>query len=193
MATRLVLASTSFYRRQLLAKLGLEFEAVAPGVAETPLDGEPPASLALRLAEEKAHAVARCRPDSLVIGSDQVAFLDEEIVSKPGTRANAILQLQRASGRTVRFYTALCVVNTATGQTRTDLDVCAVVFRHLEPGQIERYVDRDLPFDSAGGFKAEGLGIALFERIDGEDPNALIGLPLIRLVRILESFGVEIP
>lgn len=192
MERRLILASTSPYRGQLLRKLGLTFEAIAPGVTETFLHGETPGTLALRLAGEKAHAVAKQHPGSLVIGSDQVAFLDGEILSKPLSRANTLLQLQRASGRTVQFYTAVCIVNSATGEQKADLDLCSVVFRHLRAEQIERYVDRDHPYDCAGGFKSEGLGIVLFERIEGEDPNALVGLPLIRLVRILETFGVEV-
>ncbi|MGZ8246633.1 Maf family protein [Methylomagnum sp.] len=189
---RLILASTSSYRRALLEKLGLPFDTAAPEVAETPQAGEAPADLALRLATEKALAVAHRHPGSLIIGSDQVADLDGEPLGKPITRDNTIRQLKNASGRSVRFYTALCVANAATGETRTDIDVCTVIFRALTDEQIERYVDRDRPFDCAGGFKAEGLGIVLFERIEGEDPNALIGLPLIRLVRLLEGFGVGV-
>jgi septum formation protein len=153
---------------------------------------EPPDALAPRLAAEKALAVARRFPDHLVIGSDQVAVLDGELLGKPVTRDNAIHQLRKASGRSVRFYTALCVANAATGEIKTDLDLCTVVFRPLADGQIARYVDREQPYDCAGAFKSEGLGIALFERIEGEDPNALIGLPLIRLIRLLEAFGVEV-
>lgn len=189
---RLILASTSSYRRALLEKLNLPFDAAAPDVDESPRPGESPAALAQRLATEKALAVARRHPDSLVIGSDQVADLDGEPLGKPMTRANTLRQLQNASGRSVRFYTALCVANAATGETRTDLDVCTVVFRALTDTQIERYVDRERPFDCAGGFKSEGLGIVLFERIEAEDPNALVGLPLIRLVRLLEGFGIEV-
>jgi septum formation protein len=189
---KLVLASSSPYRQNLLKKLGLPFDAVAPGVAETPLDGEAPDALAMRLAEEKAQAVAQRFPDSLVIGSDQVAVLDGEQLTKPMSRDNALNQLRKASGRSVIFYTALCVMNSATGAAKADLDRCTVVFRTLADVQIERYVDRDRPFDCAGGFKAEGLGIVLFERIEGDDPNALVGLPLIRLTRLLEAFGVTV-
>jgi septum formation protein len=192
MTRSLVLASTSAYRRELLRKLGLPFEVAAPGVAETSREGEAPAALALRLATEKALAVAARRSEGLVIGSDQVAELDGEWLDKPLTRANAIRQLQKASGRAVRFHTALCVADAATGEARTALDLCTVVFRPLTEAQIARYVDREQPYDCAGAFKSEGLGIALFERIEGDDPNALIGLPLIRLTRLLEAFGVEV-
>jgi septum formation protein len=189
---KLVLASSSPYRQDLLRKLGLPFEAVAPGVAETPLDGEAPDALAMRLAEEKARAVAHRFPDSLIIGSDQVAVLDGEQLTKPMSRDHTLNQLRKASGRSVIFHTALCVVNSTTGEAKTDLDRCTVVFRTLSDAQIERYVDRDRPFDCAGGFKAEGLGIVLFERIEGNDPNALVGLPLIRLTRLLEAFGIAV-
>jgi septum formation protein len=191
-APKLILASTSPYRRHLLEKLGLPFEAVAPGVDETPLDGEAPDALALRLAQEKALAVARKFPGSLVVGSDQVAVLDGERLGKPLDRDTAAGQLRRASGRSVAFYTALCAADSAAGESRSGLDRCAVVFRTLTEGQIQRYVDRDRPFDCAGGFKSEGLGIALFERFEGEDPNALVGLPLIRLTRMLEDLGVAV-
>ncbi len=192
MITRLILASSSPYRQEILKKLGLPFEAIPPAISEIPRDREPPDALALRLATEKAWAVAHRHADSLVIGSDQVAWLDGKQLTKPMDRRNAIHQLRGARGRTVEFYTALCVANSTTGETKSDLDLCKVTFRCLSEEQIARYVDRDRPFDCAGGFKAEGLGIVLFERIEGEDPNALIGLPLIRLVRLLEAFGVGV-
>lgn len=188
----LILASTSPYRRELLQKLGLPFETAAPGVPEEHRENEPPEALALRLATEKALAVAQRFSGYLVIGSDQVAALDGELLGKPLTRENAVQQLRKASGRAVRFYTALCVVNSASGEARTDLDICTVVFRSLTLEQIECYVDREQPLDCAGAFKSEGLGIALFERIEGDDPNALVGLPLIRLIRLLEGFGVAV-
>lgn len=187
---RIVLASTSSYRRALLAKLGLPFETAAPGVDESPLDNEAPDALVLRLAQAKALAVAQQFPGSLVIGSDQVAVLDGEIVGKPLSRERAVAQLQKAAGRRVEFLTGLCVTDGTT--VEAELDRCAVVFRELSAGQIERYVDRDQPLDCAGSFKSEGLGIALFQRIEGEDPNALVGLPLIRLVRLLARFGLEV-
>lgn len=189
---KIILASTSPYRRELLAKLRLPFDYAAPGVDETPLPGEAPQALAMRLAEAKALAVAQGFPGGLVIGSDQVAVLDGEKLGKPVNRDNTIAQLRKASGRSVEFHTALCVVDSDTLATRTESDRCTVVFRELTPAQIERYVDRDRPYDCAGGFKSEGLGIALFERFEGEDPNALVGLPLIRLTRLLEAFGVEV-
>lgn len=188
----LILASTSPYRRQLLEKLGLCFAAASPGVDERREEGEPPEALASRLATEKAQAVAQRFPEHLVIGSDQVAELDGELLGKPLTRENAIGQLRRCSGRAVRFHTAVCVVNAATGETRMEIDLCVVVFRPLTEAQIGRYVDREHPYDCAGSFKSEGLGIALFERIEGDDPNALVGLPLIRLTRLLEAFGVGV-
>lgn len=192
MTPRLVLASTSPYRRELLEKLGLPFEIVAPGVTEDRSEGESPDTLALRLATEKALAVVGQLANGLVIGSDQVAVLDDEPLGKPRTRENAICQLRRASGRAMQFYTALCVADAATGITKIDLDVCTVVFRTLAEEQIARYVDREQPLDCAGAFKSEKLGIALIERIEGDDPNSLVGLPLIRLIRLLEIFGVAV-
>jgi septum formation protein len=187
---RIVLASTSSYRRALLAKLGLPFEAAAPGVDESPLADEVPEALVLRLAQAKALAVAQQFPGSLVIGSDQVAVLGGEILGKPLSRERAVAQLQKAAGRRVEFLTGLCVTDGTT--VEAELDRCAVVFRDLSAAQIERYVDRDQPLDCAGSFKSESLGIALFQRIEGEDPNALVGLPLIRLVRLLGRFGLEV-
>jgi len=180
----LILASTSPYRRALLEKLGIPFDVVAPDVDETPL--------ASRLALEKARAVASHSPRGLVIGSDQVAMLNDIRLSKPHTRENAIAQLRRASGQTVVFYTALCVIDAETDESKSGLDVCQVVFRELTDAQIERYVDREQPLNCAGSFKSEGLGIALLEKIETVDPNALVGLPLILLVRLLKAFGVSI-
>lgn len=189
--TKIVLASSSTYRQSLLKKLGLEFEAVSPEVAEIPDFNEGPDSQALRLAKEKAAAVAPRFPDSLIIGSDQVAVLNGRQLVKPMTRDNAIRQLRESSGECVAFYTAACVLNATTGEMKTDIDRCAVYFRSLSDQEIERYVDRERPFDCAGGFKSEGLGIVLFEKFEGEDPSALVGLPLIRLARLLTSFGVR--
>lgn len=190
--TKIVLASSSTYRQALLKKLGLKFNAVSPGVVETPHFDESPESQALRLAKEKAAAVAPRFPDSLIIGSDQVAVLNGKQLVKPMTRDKAIRQLRESSGRCVAFYTAVCVLNAATGEMKTDIDRCAVYFRTLSDQEIERYVDRERPFDCAGGFKSEGVGIVLFEKFEGKDPNALIGLPLIRLARLLASFRVEV-
>lgn len=187
---QLVLASTSPYRRTLLDRLGIPYMTAAPEVDEARQPDEPPAMLVLRLAEAKARAVARHHPGALVIGSDQVACLDDSVLGKPGDRATAIAQLSRASGRTVLFLTGLCLLDARTGQAQTLVEPFRVHFRALSQRQIAGYVDRERPFDCAGSFKSEGLGIALFERLEGDDPNALIGLPLIRLVSLLESAGV---
>jgi septum formation protein len=187
-----VLASTSPYRRVLLERLGLPFVTSSPQADESRLDGESPSALVMRLAETKARAVAESYPQALVIGSDQVAVIGDVILGKPGGRGRAIEQLARASGNTVVFHTGLCLLNAATAQARTVCELYRVRFRHLSPAQIAGYVDRERPFDCAGSFKSEGLGIALFERLTGDDPNALIGLPLIRLVTLLEAEGVDV-
>lgn len=191
MSTPLILASTSAYRQALLEKLGLPFIAVSPGVDETRRKNEEPRALATRLAKEKSLAVARRIPRGLVIGSDQVAVLNGVVLAKPGARESAITQLIAASGQTIHFYTAVCVTQAETGHVVTDLDECRVTVRPLSRRQIERYVELENPLDCAGSFKSEGLGIALLEKIEGEDPNALVGLPLIRLIRILEAFGLD--
>ncbi len=189
---QLILASTSAYRRTLLEKLGLPFLTVAPAVDETPLADETPDALVRRLALSKAEAVAQRTGKGLVIGSDQVATLDGQIIGKPGTRSAAIAQLRLASGKTVAFHTALTVIQAETGIACSALDLCRVSFRELTLAEIERYVDREQPLDCAGSFKSEGLGIALLSRIEGDDPNALIGLPLIQLTGILSRFGVTV-
>ncbi|WP_300620930.1 Maf family nucleotide pyrophosphatase [Dokdonella sp.] len=188
----LVLASTSPYRRELLSRLGLPFLAVAPGVDESPLPDEAPRALALRLARAKAEAVAARRPGTLVIGSDQVAELDGHALGKPGTPAAAEAQLAACSGRCVDFHTALCVVDTRGGHAvaTAAIDRTRVVFRPLETAEIRRYLEAEQPFDCAGSFKCEGLGIILFDRIENDDPTALIGLPLIALSRLLRAAGV---
>ena len=189
----LILASTSRYRAELLARLGLPFETAAPDVDETPLPGEPADKLVARLSLAKARAVAaRADKGSLVIGSDQVAVLDGTILGKPGTEANAKDQLARLSGRTVRFLTGLCLFNTATGTHQVRVVETPVRFRKLSAAAIADYVQREQPLDCAGSFKSEGLGIALFETIGGTDPNALIGLPLIELCTLLADQGVAI-
>jgi MAF protein len=188
----LVLASSSPYRRELLEKLRLAFVADSPEIDETPLAGEAPEPLAMRLSLEKARALADKYPEHLIIGSDQVAMLEGKPLSKPGSRQNCIAQLAAASGKTVYFHTGVCVFDSRNGQYRTDCDGCAVTFKKLPRNRIERYVEIDRPYHCAGGFKAESLGIALFERIRGDDPNALIGLPLIKLIELLEDFGVRI-
>jgi MAF protein len=147
--------------------------------------------LVLRLAEAKARAVAREHPDALIIGSDQVACIDDQILGKPGDRARAVAQLERASGRCVVFQTGLCLLNAVTGRAQTLVEPFRVHFRPLTRGRIEAYLDREAPYNCAGSFKSEGLGIALFERLEGDDPSALIGLPLIRLVTLLEVEGLD--
>ena len=191
MTRPLVLASTSPFRRELLARLGLPFESDSPEVDESPRPDEPPQVLVLRLAEAKARAVASRHPEALIVGSDQVACIDEEILGKPGSRDRAIDQLTRASGRCVLFQTGLCLLDAQSGRAQTLVEPFRVHFRRLSRARIEAYVDRERPFQCAGSFKSEGLGIALFERLDGDDPTALIGLPLIRLVTLLESAGLD--
>ena len=193
MPRRIVLASTSPYRRELLERLGIAFEVARPEVDEAALAGETPDALAIRLAEAKGRAVAGHYPDALIIGSDQVADLDGRQLHKPGNRDNAIDQLAAASGRRVRFITAVCVVDAATGAADTRSVETLVTFRLLDRALIERYVDREQPFDCAGSAKAEGLGIALIERIASTDPTALIGLPLIAVTDLLAACGVRIP
>jgi septum formation protein len=190
MTKKLVLASSSPYRRALLERLRLPFITESPDVDETPLPEESPVQLVLRLSFWKARALAKKYSQHLIIGADQVVVLEGQAISKPGTREKAVAQLTAASGNTVLFHTGVCVLDSGSGQYRADSDVCAVTFKTLSPKQIENYVDIDQPFDCAGGFKAESLGIALFERITGDDPNALVGLPLIRLIAILKHFGV---
>jgi len=190
---RLVLASTSPFRRELLGRLGLPFEVAAPTVDEARLPGESPEALVLRLSEAKARAVAAQLGDALVIGSDQVAVIGDEVLGKPGDRERAIAQLTRASGRRVTVLTGLSLVDAATGRAHTLCEPFHVHFRALSAEQIARYVDREQPFNCAGSFKSEGYGITLFERLEGDDPNALIGLPLIRLVALLGLEGVPLP
>lgn len=190
---RLVLASTSRYRRDLLQRLRLPFDVVRPEVDESALPGEAPADLAARLAQAKAQAVARqLQGDAWALGSDQVAELDGRSLGKPGGRDAALAQLRSMSGRVVRFHTALCLAH-ADGRHFAGIDVTAVHFRTLDDAEIGRYLDAEQPFDCAGSFKSEGLGIALFERIDNHDPTALIGLPLIATCGLLRHAGFALP
>jgi septum formation protein len=191
----LVLASTSRYRRELLARLVPDFRVVAPDVDEAPGANEKPGDLAKRLAQAKALAVARACPGALVIGSDQVAELDGRPIGKPGTRDAALAQLAASSGRTVVFHTAVCLADARTSPPRIHAaaDRTNVVFRPLAADEIARYVDRENPLDAAGSFKSEGLGITLFERIETSDPTALIGLPLIALAELLRGAGFTLP
>lgn len=188
----IILASSSIYRRQLLERLELPFEWASPDVDETPLAGEAPAALAERLACAKAAALAQRYPAHLIIGSDQVASLDGTPLGKPGDFANAERQLRACSGKRVEFLTGLCLLDSATGARQSIVERFGVVFRRLEERQIASYLRREQPFDCAGSFKVEGLGIALFERLDGDDPNSLVGLPLIRLTGMLRAAGVEV-
>ncbi|WP_202839971.1 Maf family protein [Luteimonas saliphila] len=188
----LVLASTSRYRAELLARLRLPFDTARPDVDERPLPGEAPGSLALRLAGAKAEAVSARRPDAVVIGSDQVASCDGQVLGKPGTHEAAIAQLQAMSGREAVFLTAVAVAG-PDGATGHALDTTTVRFRPLGDDDIARYVEFEQPLDCAGSFKCEGLGIALFDAIDTRDPTALVGLPLIATARLLRARGFAIP
>ncbi len=187
----LVLASTSQYRRSLLERLGLPFTVAAPDVDETAHPNEAAGTTALRLAEAKARAVAARHGDALVIGSDQVADCAGRHVGKPGHRDGALAQLRMLSGQTVVFHTGVAVVDARSGRCHRELVDVASTFRTLTEEEIVAYIDREQPFDCAGSVKSEGLGIALFERIVNDDPTALIGLPLIALMRLLRAEGVE--
>lgn len=189
----LVLGSTSRYRSELLSRLNLPFETAAPHVDETPLAGETPRALALRLALAKAHAVARQYSQAVVIGSDQVADLHGTPLGKPGTHERAVAQLRQMSGQTVVFQTAVAVVCAATGFEQVDLAPVEVRFRALSDSEIERYLRIEEPYDCAGSAKSEGLGIALLDAIVSDDPTALIGLPLIRTCRMLRAAEVVLP
>jgi septum formation protein len=190
---RLILASTSPYRRALLERLNLPFECVAPNTDESPLVGESAQALAQRLARLKAESVAALHPDSVVIGSDQVAVRGPDRLGKPGSVERCIEQLERSSGREVEFLTAVHVVNGPAGNAEVHVDRTLVRFRPLSRSEIERYVAADHPIDCAGGFKAESLGIALFERIESADPTGLTGLPLIWLSHALRRAGIAVP
>jgi septum formation protein len=189
---RLVLASTSRYRRMLLARLGLAFETVAPQVDETPRPGEAPAATAFRLAAAKARSVADTYRDALIIGSDQVADCQGHAIGKPGTHENAVAQLRALSGQTVVFHTGLALLDAASDTCQTALVDATSTYRHLTSEEIEGYLRREQPYDCAGSVRSESLGIALFERIESDDPTALIGLPLIQLARMLAAAGVAV-
>jgi len=188
----LVLASSSAYRRALLERLGLPFLAVSPAVDETPRPGETAAAVALRLAAEKAAALVERYPGHLIIGSDQTAELDGALIGKPGTLERAKAQLAAAAGRCVSFHTAVCVMDATSRERRLATVTTSVEFRDLSPVAIANYLGRESALDCAGSFKAEALGIALCRRISGDDPTALIGLPLIELTGLLASFGVDV-
>jgi septum formation protein len=189
---KLILGSTSSYRRELLLRLQVPFEVCAPDVDETPFNGETPAALARRLALAKAQAVSRQYPDYVVIGSDQVADLDGVALGKPGTHERAVKQLQQMRGKTVIFQTALAVVCAQTGFAAEDLAEVKVQFRDLSDAEIEHYLRAETPYDCAGSAKSEGLGIALLKKIESDDPTALVGLPLIRTATMLRAAGIPL-
>jgi MAF protein len=190
---QLILGSTSPFRKALLDKLGIPFTTDPPHTDESRLPGESPDQLVQRLAEAKAREVATRHPNALIIGSDQVACVNGSILGKPGNRENAIAQLSASVGKTVAFHTGLCLYNSAGSRRQIAVEHFSVRFRDLTTDQIERYVDRERPFDCAGSFKSEGFGITLFSSLDGRDPNALVGLPLIMLVEMLAAEGIILP
>ena len=189
---QLVLASTSPYRRDLLSRLGIPFIAANPEVDESPLPGEIPENLALRLSEAKARAVAPLYPEALIIGSDQVAVLDGQVFGKPGSHDRAVQQLQTMRGKTVNFFTGLCLLNVKANEVKVRGISTLVTFRNLSDTEIENYLRKEQPYNCAGSARSEGLGIASISRIQGDDPNALIGLPLISLCDLLAEAGVSI-
>lgn len=189
----LVLASSSPYRRQLLERLRIPFEAATPDCDETPRAGEGPVALVGRLAEAKARSVAAVRNDALIVGSDQVAALDDTILTKPGTHERAVAQLTACSGRTVVFHTGLALVDGRSGDARVGVVDFPVSFRALSAGEIERYLAAEAPYDCAGSIRSEGYAITLFDAMQGEDPTALVGLPLIRLSMLLREAGLPLP
>jgi MAF protein len=189
---KLVLGSTSPFRKALLERLHIDFECDSPDIDETPLPDEAIEDMVVRLAIAKAQAISARHPDSLIIGSDQSAVLNGEKLSKPGNFENAFKQLTRASGQKITFQTGLCLLNTSTGNVQSNCVPYTVVFKELTPDMIENYLRKEEPYNCAGSFKSEALGIALFERFEGDDPNALIGLPLIELVNFLGNEGFSI-
>ncbi|EKP0278637.1 septum formation inhibitor Maf [Aeromonas bestiarum] len=193
MPTQLILASTSRYRKALLEKLALPFECAAPEVDESPLPGESAEVLVARLALAKASAIADRFDQGLIIGSDQVCVCDGQILGKPGTVEKAVAQLMAAQGRSVTFHTGLCVLDAASGRAEQLVEPFTVHFRTLDEAALRRYVEAELPLDCAGSFKCEGMGIVLFKGLEGRDPNALIGLPLIGLIELLARHGLALP
>lgn len=184
---KLILASTSPFRKAILEKLGVPFETISPNTDETALTNETPQQLVERLSIAKAKAIADKEIDALIIGSDQVSVIDGEIIGKPHTHENAVKQLTKASGKTVTFYTGLCLYNASTQTFQSEVVPFNVVFRELNLKQINAYLKKETPYNCAGSFKSEALGIVLFEKLEGDDPNTLMGLPLIRLVKMLEN------
>jgi MAF protein len=189
--TKIILASTSPFRKQLLKKLNLSFSCDAPEVDETPLPKESPEQLVKRLSAMKAQALSAAYPHHYIIGGDQVCFLNDHIAGKPHSIENAIRQLQQASGKKITFYTGLSLLNSGTGRIQTICELFDVYFRHLTEAEIINYINKEQPLNCAGSFKSEGLGITLFERFDGRDPNTLVGLPLMALNQLLINEGIN--
>lgn len=189
---QIILSSTSPARKELLARLGLPFEIIAPEVDESPLPHETPTQMVKRLAVEKAKIHSQRFPNALIIGCDQVIVLDDEVMGKPGDHANAVKQLTQSSGHRLTSLTGICLLNTATQKIQTEVENFYVSMRQLTPAMIESYLQRDKPYQCAGSIRAEGLGVCLFDALEGRDPAALTGLPLIVLVRMLENEGIKI-
>ncbi len=189
---KLILGSSSPFRAELLAKLGLPFDVASPDIDEQALPGENATQLVKRLSLQKAHAIAIDHPNALIIASDQVALLNGTILAKPGNHENAVQQLQAASGKTVQFLTGLALFNSQTGEMQSLVEPFEVHFKTLTLEQINFYLEQEKPYQCAGSFKSEGLGISLFTKLSGEDPNSLIGLPLIRLIALLKNQGVNV-
>jgi septum formation protein len=189
---KLILASSSRYRRELLSRLGLPFDILATDIDETPRTDEPPSATALRLSVQKAEAAAASHPDALIIGSDQVLILGDEQLGKPGNFDNAFLQLKKMQGRAMVFHTALTLLNSRTGQAQTRDVPTTVQLRALSDAQIRAYLEKETPYDCAGSAKSETLGIALMARMDSSDPTALVGLPLIALAEMLFAEGIDV-
>ena len=192
-SNQLILASSSPYRRALLSRLQLEFESISPNIDESQHENETASEYVKRLAEAKASAIAANHPNQLVIGSDQCTVMNGNIIGKPHTRENAIKQLTAVSGQRIEFLTGVCVTHQETNWTRSFVESFWVNFRNVSQAEIERYVDAEKPFDCAGSFKSEGYGICLTDAMTGDDPTALIGLPLIRLAQTLREFGCQVP
>mgnify|MGYP000615418660 CR=1 FL=1 len=193
MSLPLILGSTSPFRAEILQKLCISFDTAAPDINESPLSNESPSELVKRLSVCKAKKVAETHPAALIVGSDQVACVDQQILGKPHTHENAIEQLRFLSGKIVSFHTGLCLFNSESGNTQSTVEVFKVYFRALTDGQIERYLRNEQPYNCAGSFKSEALGVSLFKKLEGDDPNTLIGLPLIRLVEFLSNEGLQVP
>ena len=193
MSLPLILGSTSPFRAEILQKLCVSFDTAAPDIDESPQANETPTELVKRLSISKARKVAEAHPAALIIGSDQVACVDQQILGKPHSHEKAIEQLRFLSGKVVSFHTGLCLFNSESGDTQSTVEVFKVHFRALTDDQIERYLQNEQPYNCAGSFKSEALGISLFKKLEGDDPNTLIGLPLIRLVEFLSNQGLQIP